>query len=51
LHGLGDILGFAEIFLGEASAFAVFPTPVGIIVVGAAVNGFGFEPLHNASFR
>ena len=51
LHGLGDILSFAEIFLGKASAFAVFPTLVGIIVVGTAVDGFGFEPLHNAPFR
>lgn len=50
LHGLGDVLGFTEIFLREAAALAMFPAPEGIIVVGVAVNGFGFEPMHAASF-
>jgi hypothetical protein len=47
-YSAGDILGFAEVFLGEAAALAIFPPPEGEIVVGAAINGFGFESLHVA---
>jgi hypothetical protein len=48
LNRLGDILGFTEVLLGEAAALAVFPAPDREIIIGAAVNGFGFKSLHVA---
>jgi hypothetical protein len=34
--------------LGETPALAVLPPPKGEIIVGAAMNGFGFKSLHVA---
>ena len=48
LNGLGDVLGFTEVLLGEAAAFAVFPTLERKIIIGAAMYDLGFESLHNA---
>jgi hypothetical protein len=46
--GAGDILRFTEVLLGEAAALAVLPPPKGEIIVGAAMNSFGFKSLHDA---
>ena len=48
LNSPGNILRFAEVFLGEASALAVLPPPLGEIIIGMAIDGFGFESLHVA---
>jgi hypothetical protein len=48
LNGASDILGFAEIFLGQAPALAIFPAPEREIVIGVAIDGFGFESMHVA---
>jgi hypothetical protein len=50
LDSAGDILGFTEVFLREAAALAVFPSPQGQIIIGAPINGLGFESLHVAPF-
>ena len=48
LDSVGDVFGFSEVFLGEAAALAVPPPPEGEIIIGASVNGLGFESLHVA---
>jgi hypothetical protein len=48
LKGSGDILRFTEVFLGEAPALADFPAPEREIIIGAAMDGFGFESMHVA---
>jgi len=49
LNGLGKVFEFPEVFLGKATALAVFPPPLREIIIGAAMDGLGFESLHVAS--
>jgi hypothetical protein len=44
------MLGFAQIGLGKTATLAMDPTPNRKVIIGVAVDFFGFEALHEASF-
>jgi len=49
LEDTGDVLEFTEVLLGEAPALAVFPAPKREIIIGAPIDGLGFESLHDSA--
>ena len=46
VNGRDDVFELAEIFLPDASTAIVDAGPLGVIVVGMAVNLLGFQPFH-----
>src|SRR4029077_4038950 len=46
LDGAEDIVGFAEVFLPQASRFAVDAAPFGVVVIGVAFDTFFFHAFH-----
>ena len=47
--GTEDVVELAEVFLPDAATLAVAPFPAGIVVIGEAVNPFGFQPFHGGA--
>lgn len=46
LDGVEDIVGFAQVFLPQASRFAVDPAPFRVVVIGVPFDAFLFQALH-----
>ncbi len=46
LDGVEDIVGFTEVFLPQASRFAVDSAPFGVVVIGMAFDAFLFQAFH-----
>src|SRR5882724_6497134 len=51
LDGVEDIVGFAQVFLPQASRFAVDPAPFGVVVIGVVFDAFFFQALHTMVSR
>jgi len=41
-----DIIEFAQVFLPQASRFAVDSAPFGVVVIGVVFDAFFFQALH-----